>query len=287
MPYYPLNEKTALVTGAARGIGFATARALSARGANVVLADLDEDATRRAAAEIHDARALGVAADVTDAGALQRVIAATVERFGGLDVVVANAGIASRPATFRAMPTETIERVIDVDLLGVYRTVYATLPQVVSRRGHVVVISSIYAFINGVGTVPYAMSKAGVEQLGRALRLELRQHGASASIAYFGWIDTEMVHRALDQDPLRDRLLRTFPPPLRKRIPPAEAGEAIVRGIERRQAQIFRPRRWAAVSWLRGILGPLGDAALTHDTGAMELLTELDARAGQDQPTTA
>jgi NAD(P)-dependent dehydrogenase (short-subunit alcohol dehydrogenase family) len=284
---FVLSGKTALVTGAARGIGFATSRALSERGANVIVSDLDEDASRRAAAQIHDTRALGVAADVTDAGALRRVIAAAVDRFGGVDVVVANAGIASRPATFRAMPTETIERVIDVDLLGVYRTVYAALPQIVSRKGHIVVISSIYAFLNGVGTVPYAMSKAGVEQLGRALRLELRQHGASASVAYFGWVDTEMVHRALDRDPLRDRLLGTLPPPLRKRIPPAEAAEAIVRGIERRRAQIFRPRRWELVSLLRGILGPLSDAALPRDEEAMSVLLELDSRAGQDQPTTA
>ena len=284
---FDVNGKTALVTGAGRGIGFATARALAARGANVVVVDLDEETSAGAAAHIHDTRAMGIGADVTDSAALQRAIAATVACYGGVDVVVANAGIASRPATFRAMATETIERVIDVDLLGVYRTVHAALPQIVSSRGHIVVISSIYAFINGVGAVPYAMSKAGVEQLGRALRLELHQHGASASVAYFGWIDTEMVHRALDQDPLRERLLGTFPAPLRKRIPPAQAGEAIVRGIERRQAQIFRPRRWAAVSLLRGIVGPLGDAALVRDTDSMAVLTELDARAGQDQPTTA
>lgn len=284
---FDLKGKTALITGAARGIGFATAQALAARGMNVVIVDLDEESSRSAAGQIHDTRAIGIAADVTDAGALQRAFSTGVERFGGIDVVVANAGIASRPATFRAMASETIERVIDVDLLGVYRTVHAALPQIVARRGHIVVISSIYAFVNGVGTVPYAMSKAGVEQLGRALRLELHQHGASASVAYFGWIDTEMVHRALDEDPLRDRLLATFPPPLRKRIPPSEAGEAIARGIERRQAQIFRPRRWAAVSLLRGIAGPLGDAALMRERDAMALLTDLDARAGQDQPTTA
>jgi NAD(P)-dependent dehydrogenase (short-subunit alcohol dehydrogenase family) len=284
---FDVNGKTALVTGAGRGIGFATAQALAARGANVVVVDLDDEASAGAAAQIHDARAFGIAADVTDSAALQRAVAAAVDRYGGVDVVVANAGIASRPATFRAMATETIERVIDVDLLGVYRTVQAALPQIVSRRGHIVVISSIYAFVNGVGAVPYAMSKAGVEQLGRALRLELHQYGASASVAYFGWIDTEMVHRALDQDPLRDRLLSTFPRPLRKRIGPAEAGEAIARGIERRQAQIFRPRRWAAVSLLRGIAAPLGDAALVRDNDAMGVLAELDARAGQDQPTTA
>jgi NAD(P)-dependent dehydrogenase (short-subunit alcohol dehydrogenase family) len=149
--------------------------------------------------------------------------------------------------------------------MGVWRTVEAALPQIIERRGHVVVISSIYAFTNGTGNVAYAMSKAAVEQLGRALRAELAQHGASASVAYFGFIDTEMVHRALDQDPLAGRLLQTFPGPLRKRIPPAAAGEAIARGIERRAPRIIRPRRWVAMSILRGVLNPLTDASLERD----------------------
>src|SRR5947207_13926807 len=148
---------------------------------------------------------------------MQRAVAEAVERFGGLDVVVANAGIVSRVATFRAMANESFDRVIDVNLMGVVRTVDAALPQIVSRGGHVVVISSIYAFTNGVGVTPYAMSKAAVEQFGRALRVELVQHGASASVAYFGFSDTEMVKRALDGDDLADRMTQRLPKPLHKR----------------------------------------------------------------------
>src|SRR3954452_16602472 len=245
MATYELAGKVALVTGAARGIGFATARALIARGASVTVVDLDEDAVRQAAAQLHDSRALGIAADVTDRGAMQRAVAATVERFGGLDVVVANAGIISKVASFRAMSSENFERVIDVNLMGVCRTVEAALPEIVPRRGHVVVISSIYAFFNGIGAMPYAMSKAAVEQFGRALRVELAPHGASASVAYFGFIDTEMVHRALDADPLGDTSLHLLPAPLRKRVPPQVAGEGIVLGIEKRAPRIIRPKRWA------------------------------------------
>jgi NAD(P)-dependent dehydrogenase (short-subunit alcohol dehydrogenase family) len=287
MADFQLAGKAALVTGGARGIGLATARALISRGASVAIVDLDAAATAGAAAQLHDSRALGIAGDVTDRGAMQRAVATTVERFGGLDVVVANAGIVARAATFRAASTESFERVLDVNVMGVYRTVDAALPEIVRRQGHVVVISSIYAFINGVGTVAYAMSKAAVEQLGRALRTELTPHGASASVAYFGFIDTDMVRRALDQDPLREEMLRTFPSPLRKRISPQVAGEAIVRGIERRQPRIIRPRRWTAVSLLRGILGPLGDAQLERDERAQRLLQAMDGRAGEDQPTTA
>src|SRR3954467_12126484 len=206
MAKYDLHGKTALVTGSARGIGFATAKALAARGANVAILELDPAGAEGAASEVGGGKAIGLAADVTDRGAMQRAVATVVERFGALDVVVANAGIAARGATLRAQATENTERILDVNLYGVYRTVDAALPEIVRRGGHLVVISSIDAFVNGVGTAAYAMSKAAVEALGRALRAELVPHGASATVAYFGFIDTEMVHRGIDQDPLADRM---------------------------------------------------------------------------------
>ncbi|MHB8533554.1 MAG: short-chain dehydrogenase/reductase [Solirubrobacteraceae bacterium] len=287
MPRYELSGKVALVTGAARGIGYGTARALISRGATVVVVDLEQSAAERAAGELHDTRALGLAADVTDRGAMQRAVATAVDRFGGLDVVVANAGIASRVASFRAMSAESFERVLDVNLMGVYRTVEAALPEIVRRRGHVVVVSSIYAFFNGAGAVPYAMSKAAVEQFGRALRTELHPLGASASVAYFGFIDTEMVRRAIDADPLADRMLHSLPKPLHKRIQPAVAGEAIVKGIEGRKPRIIRPRRWTLMSAGRGIINPLSDRQAERDETMQQLLREFDSRAGEDQPTTA
>jgi NAD(P)-dependent dehydrogenase (short-subunit alcohol dehydrogenase family) len=287
MATYDLSGKVALVTGGARGIGFATAQALSDRGASVVIVDLDVASAEAAAARLHDSRALGLAADVTDRAAMQRAVATTVERFGGLDVVVANAGIASRGATFRATSTETFDRVIDVNLMGVVRTVEAALPQIVARQGHVVVVASVYAFINGMGAVPYAMAKAGVEQLGRALRVELTPFGASATTAYFGFIDTEMVHKALDQDPLSDALMAVVPKPLRKRLPPKVAGEAIVAGIEKRAARVIRPRRWTGLSVIRGAINPITDRLMERNAETHDLVRQFDAREGEEQPTTA
>ena len=130
------------------------------------------------------------------------------------------------------------------------------------------------------------MSKAAVEQFGRGLRVELVQHGASASVAYFGFIDTEMVHQGLDRDPLASEMIASFPKVLHKRLPPKAAGEAIVRGIERRQPRIFQPRRWAVMAALRGVIGPLGDAQIERDATAQAHIRQLDSRAGEDQPTT-
>jgi NAD(P)-dependent dehydrogenase (short-subunit alcohol dehydrogenase family) len=286
MPAYSLSGKVALVTGGARGIGFATAQELVARGAHVVIVDLHEDAVEQAAGRL-GADALGLAADVTDRDALDGVVEQVVERFGGLDVLVANAGIASRGATTLAAEPEQFERVIEVNLLGVYRSVRAALPEIARRQGHVVVVASIYAFSNGVGAAPYAMAKAGVEQFGRALRVELKPHGASASVAYFGFIDTEMVHQAIDADPLADRLMAASPKVLHKRLPPSAAGAAIVRGIERRQPRIIRPRRWTVLSVLRGIVNPLIDAQMERDEETQAITRELDARAGERTTTTA
>lgn len=283
---FNLSGKVAIVTGAARGIGLATATELSRRGASVVVLDLDQDASARAAEGL-PGPAFGVAADVTDLGALRAVVADVVERFGGVDVVVANAGIASRGATVRAMSGEAFDRVLDVNLYGVHRTVVAALPQIVERQGHVVVVSSVYAFNNGVGAAPYAMAKAGVEQLGRALRVELALHGAGASVAYFGFIDTAMVHQALDADPTFERAQKTVPKFLQKRLQPSAAGAAIVDGIEKRAPRIIRPRRWAILSALRGILGPMLDAQMVRNADVQALTRDFDERGSEEQPTTA
>jgi NAD(P)-dependent dehydrogenase (short-subunit alcohol dehydrogenase family) len=276
MPAYNVNGKVALVTGAARGIGFETARQLHRRGASVAVLDIDAEGVREAADRIGE-RAIGIGSDVTDHTAMMGAVAEAVERFGGLDIVVANAGIAQeKMATVRGIGVEEWERVFEVDMLGVWRTVRAALPQIVERRGHIVVTSSVYAFVNGVFNSPYAVAKAGVESLGRSLRAELTPLGASAGVAYFGWVDTKMVHDAFVNN---DRMRQNLPGFLSKRIPPSEAGAAVVAGIEERAPRIFAPKWWRYVSALRGLINPLLDRRFESDRRMLETVRAIEAEA--------
>jgi NAD(P)-dependent dehydrogenase (short-subunit alcohol dehydrogenase family) len=274
---FNLNGKVALVTGSARGIGFETARQMHARGASVAVLDLDADEAREAAERIGE-RAIGIGADVTNHGAMMAAVAETAERFGGLDVAVANAGIAqSRLMTTRAIGTEEWERVFEVDLLGVWRTCRAALPQIVERRGQLVLISSVYAFMNGMANSPYAVAKAGVESMGRTLRTELLPQGASATVGYFGWVDTKLVQDAFAQED-SSRLNEFTPEWLLKRISPEEAAAGLVRGIEERSPRVFVPRWWRYVSAMRGVLMPLLDRRMERDDRMASFLRDLDAK---------
>jgi NAD(P)-dependent dehydrogenase (short-subunit alcohol dehydrogenase family) len=245
--------------------------------------DLDPQQAAEAAERI-GARAIGIGADVTDQGAMMAAVAQVVEEFGGLDCAVANAGIAQKQmSTVYSMPIEEWERVLEVDLLGVFRTVRAALPQIVERRGQLGLVSSAYAFVNGMANSPYAAAKPGVESLGRALRVELAPHGASATVAYFGWVDTSMVQDAFDQ-PDAQRLRETVPAFLMKRIQPDEAAAAFVRGIEERAPRVFAPKWWRYISAFRGLINPILDKRQERDAKTQALLADIDARAMAGAP---
>jgi NAD(P)-dependent dehydrogenase (short-subunit alcohol dehydrogenase family) len=280
MPLYDLNGKVALVTGAARGIGYETARQLHMRGASVAVLDLDPEQAREAAERIGE-RAIGIGADVTDHGAMMEAVTEVVERFGGLDVAVANAGIAqSSVATIRGIGAEEWERVFEVDLLGVWRTVRAALPQIVERKGHIVVTGSVYSFANGLFNSPYAVAKAGVESLGRALRAELTPLGASASVAYWGWVDTKLVQDGMARRH-SNRIQENVPAWLLKRITPDQAGAATVRGIEERAPRIFAPKWWRYISAMRGLVNPLLDRRMERDAKMIETVRQVETEADE------
>ncbi|RAI70852.1 short-chain dehydrogenase [Pseudomonas fluorescens] len=283
---YSLHDKVVLITGAGGGIGAASARALHGAGAKVVLLDVTETAVRELAAELGP-RAVAMGASVTSREDMDRAVELAVDTFGGIDVVFANAGIAcDPPSTIRNMDEATFERIVEVDLLGVWRTVRACLPQICARNGHVLITSSVYAFVNGVVNAPYAMSKAGVEMFGRSLRAELAGTGATAGVLYPGWVATAIAKSAFGGHAAATELAQlAYPGILRKAIQPERIAEAVVKGIECRSARVNCPRRWIPLSMFRGLFNLLTDWTLDHDKRIQRLIRKMDIPSPISNPT--
>ena len=131
--------------------------------------------------------------------------------------------------------------------------------------------------MNGMANSPYAVAKAGVESMGRALRVELMPQGASATVGYFGWVDTKLVQDAFAQEDSA-RLNEFTPAWLLKRITPDEAAAGLVRGIEERAPRVFVPKWWRYVSALRGVIMPLLDRRMENDQRMVAFLRDLDAK---------
>ncbi len=278
MKRYSLADKVAFITGAGRGLGAATARALTRRGARVVIADIDLCTAQSVADSLPKGHGLALQCDVTDLASVQKSVRLTLERFGRIDVVIANAGVLGRGGTIRALHPDQVAQVLSVNVDGIVNTVSATMESVIGSRGQIVVVSSVFAYINGAGAIPYAMSKAAVEQLGRGLGVELANHGASAMTAYFSLIETDMIRQGVDADPHVLALLSAMPKFILKRIQPQTAAAAIAHGLERRRRSVTVPGRWRSVAALRGVAGPIVDARLARDIGVRRALAELENR---------
>ncbi|HEX2087442.1 MAG TPA: SDR family oxidoreductase [Solirubrobacteraceae bacterium] len=253
---FDVAGKVVLITGAARGIGLESARRLHARGAHVALVGLEPEELERRAAELGD-RAWWREADVTDLSAMEAAAAGAAERFGGLDVVIANAGVAAN-GTVASMDPAAFARTIEVNLLGVYNTVRATLPSVTARGGYVLIVSSASALVHTPMMAAYTASKAGVEAFGDALRLEVAHTGTRVGVAYFSFIDTDMVRRGFDRPSAqagRERLGGAFS----RWAPLSEVGDAIVRGVERRARHVMVPRSLKPLLYLRSVVQPLAE----------------------------
>src|SRR3954454_14281010 len=161
-PRTPLAGRSGLITGAARGIGAELARKGAARGARVALVGLEPDLLAKVADELGPEH-LWVETDVTDADALAAAVQRTVDTFGGLDVVVANAGIAPL-TTVATASARALARTIEVNLIGAMLTAHAALPEIAKRRGHILLVSSAAAFTVLPGMSAYCAAKAGLER---------------------------------------------------------------------------------------------------------------------------
>lgn len=223
-----------LITGGARGIGAALARRLAGHGAHVALAGLEPDMLGAVASELD---APWWECDVTDRNRVDEVVDRAADSFGGLDVVVANAGVAAQLPLVDGDP-RIMERTLAVNVLGSYYTLRAAGRHVAHREGYAVAVSSLAAAVHVPLLGAYSASKAAVEALGSTLRQELRPSGARVGVAYFAELDTDMTSRGFDTEAARaflgGRTLTT--------VTPLSVGiDALERGIARRARTICAP----------------------------------------------
>ncbi len=276
---FDVNGRTVFITGAARGIGAATAERLHAKGANVALVGLEPERLQALAARLGD-RAAAFEADVSDYEALERAVRATNERFGPLDVAIANAGV-QFTGTLATAPVEQVERTLAVNFLGVWRTDRAVIGQIVERKGYLLNIASLAAATHAPLMGPYAASKAGVEALTNSLRQETAPSGARVGCAYFGFIDTDLVRASFAQAPNKSAKDRA-PGFLSNPVPVSRAVDAIERGVACRSARVWAPRWVGPILTLRGLLQPLIERQTTSDPAALtESMRMADPASGQ------
>lgn len=198
MKRYTLQDRVIVITGATGGLGRAAAQALRAKGARLALLDLDQSALDTQVDQLGGAgMAAGWVADVRSADSMRSALSKVERHFGGVDVVIAGAGISSTVA-LEHMDYTAFDRVIDINLNGVARTFRAALPYVQARRGYLLAISSMAAFVHSPLNTAYTASKAGVWALCDSLRLELRQYGVGVGSLHPTFFQTPMMDAVID-----------------------------------------------------------------------------------------
>jgi NAD(P)-dependent dehydrogenase (short-subunit alcohol dehydrogenase family) len=246
-----VRGKVVLITGAARGIGAGVARDLAGRGAKLALVGLEADELAKVAADCGP-DAGWWEADVTRWEDLERAVAGVVEKYGRIDVVLANAGIAATGFT-RSIDRTAFERVIEVDLLGVWRTVRVTLPHLIEAKGYALLVSSAAAIVHIPGNAAYSAAKAGVEAFGNSLRAEVKHLGVDVGVAHPTWIRTDMVDNA-DAHPVFGQMRRANKGIAGKTYPLSVAVKLISGGIAARSRVVHVPRWVGFAKLIRALL---------------------------------
>jgi len=247
-----LPGRTVAITGAAGGLGAGLARALRARGANVALLDLTADVVQAQAARLGgDRYARGWAVDVRDLEAQQRIFGEVAEHFGAIDVVIAGAGVLGPLQTLGATDPADWDRVIDINLNGVWRTLKAAAPHVQATGGHLVAISSMIAYVHPPLLASYAASKAGVAAMSDVLRLEMRAVGVTVGSVHPAIFRTPMIGDALSS-PAAVELVKDFTGVF-KTVELDAVVDGIVRGIERRAKRTVVPGQHGLTAMVPGM----------------------------------
>jgi NAD(P)-dependent dehydrogenase (short-subunit alcohol dehydrogenase family) len=235
-----LSGRRVLVTGAARGIGAGVAERLAAQGARLALVGLEPDVMAQVA-ERCGPDTFVAECDVSDKDQVFRAVDAAAEALGGLDVVVANAGIASG-GPLRLQEVRLWERVIEINLLGVMYTDRAALPHLERSQGYLLNIASSAAALRAPGLSAYCAAKAGVEALSDCLRMEMLPRGVDVGVAYFLFLDTDMVRDAERELPGGQRARQRVPGPFARTYPLPPAVDEVVAAIAERRRRVAYPK---------------------------------------------
>lgn len=236
----PLRGQRVLITGAARGIGAALAERLASRGARVALVGLEPD-KMAAVAERCGEGTFVAECDVSNHDQVKAAIDAAADALGGLDVVVANAGIATG-GPMRTQDLRSWERVIEINLLGVMYTDRAALPHLERSGGYVLNIASTAAVLRGPGMTAYCAAKAGVEALSDCLRIEMAPLGVQVGVAYFLFLDTDMVNDSEREMPVLQKAKAEMPRVFARTYPLPPAIDEVVNAIAARRRRVAYPR---------------------------------------------
>ena len=259
-----LAGKRVLITGAARGIGAALARRLHERGAHVAVIGLEPELLAQVAADC--AGAPWAECNVAVRAQVDQAVQDMVERLGGLDVVVANAGVAAQLPLIGGDPA-VLERTLQVNVLGAYYTLRAAGPHISHPEGYALAVASLAAAVQAPLLGAYSASKAAVEALGNTLRAEIRQSGAKVGVAYFAELDTDMTSRGFGTE-AASKIVKDGP---LARVTPLSVGiDAVERGIARRSRRVVAPAWVGPVLPLRMLAQRLID--VTSQRGLQEAL---------------
>lgn len=252
MPQYDLRGRVVAITGAAGGLGSALAAALRAKGAHLALFDLDPAKIEAQAKTLGGpSLARGWTANVRSMESLEEAMAEAAAHFGHIDVVIANAGIDTM-APMATLNPEAFERVIDINLTGVWRTFRAGLPYVQKRQGYLMGISSMAAFVHSPLQASYTSSKAGVWALCDSVRLELRHLGVGVGSAHPTFFPTPLMDDVV-ADPAGRALWGGNDKGLWKMVSREEVVRDIVAGIERRADMVVVPKRNTVIAKAPGL----------------------------------
>jgi NAD(P)-dependent dehydrogenase (short-subunit alcohol dehydrogenase family) len=253
-----LRGQRVLITGAARGIGAAIAERLASHGARLALVGLEPE-TMGAVAQRCGEGTFVAECDVSSNERVTQAVDAAAEALGGLDVVVANAGIAAG-GPLRSQDLRSWERVIEINLMGVMYTDRAALPHLERSRGYLLNISSTAAALRGPGMTAYCAAKAGVEALSDCLRIEMQPLSVRVGVAYFLFLDTDMVNDSEREMPLIQRAKAEMPRFLSRIYPLPPAIDEVVAAIAERRRRVAYPRWFLKALAVRQLLAsPLAE----------------------------